>query len=139
MIFHNRHLAITDLAEMGRHTFGNLPGFTDFADRAGPGDIVVTGANFGCGSSRQQAVDCFRSLGVALVVARSFGAIWERNAINSGFPILGADLLDEVEDGDEIEVDLTTGEVLLPDGRTVAGRAWPAVQLDIYRRGGLLA
>lgn len=140
MIFHNRHLAATDVAEMGRFAFGNLPGFTDFPETARPGDIVVAGANFGCGSSRQQAVDCFRSLGVALVVARSFGAIWERNAINSGLPAIAADLLDAgLSDGDEIEVDLATGRIRLPDGREIAGRPMPAVAIDIYRRGGLLA
>jgi aconitase A len=92
MIFHNKHLAITDLKEMGQHTFGNLEGWKDFAKKAQPGDIVVTGKNFGCGSSRQQAVDCFKSLGVSLVIAESFGAIYERNAVNNAMPILNADL-----------------------------------------------
>ncbi|MCU0726706.1 MAG: aconitase/3-isopropylmalate dehydratase large subunit family protein [Planctomycetes bacterium] len=138
MIFHNRHLAITELAEMGRHTFGNLPGFTDFAARARPGDIVIAGGNFGCGSSRQQAVDCFRALGVGLLVAKSFGAIYERNAINSGFPILAADLLSAgLPDGAEIEVDLVTGEVTGP-GLRLSVEPFSPVQLEIYRRGGLL-
>ncbi|MHC4469671.1 MAG: aconitase/3-isopropylmalate dehydratase large subunit family protein [Planctomycetota bacterium] len=139
MIFHNRHLAITDVAEMGQHAFGNLPGFEDFAARARPGDIVVTGENFGCGSSRQQAVDCFRSLGVSLIVAKSFGAIYERNAINSGFPILAADLLGTgLEDGQEIEVDLKTGRIGLPDGGELEAPPFSEVQWDIYQRGGLL-
>ncbi len=140
MIYHNRYLAVTDLLEMGRHAFGNLPEFADFPSRARPGDILVAGENFGCGSSRQQAVDCFRALGVSLLVARSFGAIYERNAINSGFPILTADLLDAgLSDGDEIEVDLETGAVSLPGGRTVQAEPFSQVQMDIYRRGGLLA
>ena len=82
MIFHNRHLTVTDIAEMGQFAFGNLSGWEDFSSKAKPGDIVVTGSNFGAGSSRQQAVDCFKSLGVTLIVATSFGAIYERNAIN---------------------------------------------------------
>ncbi len=139
MIFHNRHLAITDLDKMGEHTFGNLPGFEDFPQRVKPGDIVITGENFGCGSSRQQAVDCFRSLGVALLVARSFGAIYERNAINSGFPILAADLLSSgLKDGMEIEVDLATGRIGLPTGEEVRAEPFSRVQLSIYERGGLL-
>ena len=139
MIFHNRHLAITEIEKMGEHTFGNLPGFEDFPERAKPGDIVITGGNFGCGSSRQQAVDCYRSLGVSLLVAKSFGAIYERNAINSGFPILAADLLSVgLADGDEIEVDLTTGKVSLPSGEDLQVEPLSRVQLEIYTRGGLL-
>ncbi len=140
MIFHNRHLAITDVKEMGQHAFGNLDGWKDFAKRVQPGDVVVTGKNFGCGSSRQQAVDCFRSLGVSLLVAESFGAIYERNAINTAMPVLAADLVHSgVRDGERVEVDLATGVVRRADGSTVQGRPCSKVQLDIYRRGGLLA
>ena len=73
---------------MGQYTFDNLEGYEDFADKAQKGDIVIAGQNFGSGSSRQHAVDCFKSLGVQAVLAQSFGAIYERNAINSAFPIL---------------------------------------------------
>ncbi|TNF42013.1 MAG: homoaconitate hydratase family protein, partial [Bacteroidetes bacterium] len=83
MIFHNRYLAITDIREMGQYTFDNLEGFKNNKKRAEAGDIVIAGKNFGSGSSRQQAVDCFVSLGVQAVIARSFGAIYERNAINA--------------------------------------------------------
>ena len=75
MIFHNRHLAVTDPAEMGQFAFGNLPGWEDFPARVQPGDLVVTGPYFGCGSSRQQAVDCFATLGVSALIAPSYGAI----------------------------------------------------------------
>jgi 3-isopropylmalate dehydratase small subunit len=116
-----------------------LPGWEDFSGRARPGDIVVTGKNFGCGSSRQQAVDCFESLGVALLVAESFGAIYERNAINKGFPILVADLVHAgLKDGDEIEVDLGTGRIALPTGKESVGQPFSPVQMEIYQRGGLL-
>ena len=73
MIFHNRYLSITEMKEMGQYAFDNLKGFEDFSKKAKPGDIVVTGKNFGCGSSRQQAVDCFLSLGIQAIVAESFG------------------------------------------------------------------
>ncbi len=139
MIFHNRHLAITDPAQMGQHAFGNLKGWEDFASRARPGDIVVTGSNFGCGSSRQQAVDCFASLGVAAIVAVSFGAIYERNAVNAGLPVVVADLVRAgVRDGDQLEVDLATGRIRWPGG-SVEGQPFPEVQMAIYQRGGLLA
>lgn len=91
MIYHNRYLPITTISEMGQYTFGNLKGYERFAKEASKGDIVVVGKNFGCGSSRQQAVDCFKALGICVIVAESFGAIYERNAINSGMAILVAD------------------------------------------------
>jgi len=138
MIFHNRYLTITDIAEMGQYTFDNMEGWEDFAKKARPGDIVVTGKNFGAGSSRQQAVDCFESLGISAVVAESFGAIYERNAINAGFPIVAADLLSqELENGQEIEVDLRNQVAKLPSGREVKAY-FSEVQMNIYQKGGLL-
>jgi len=138
MIFHNKHLAITDLALMGQHAFGNLPGWEDFPKKVQPGDIVVTGGNFGCGSSRQQAVDCFTALGVRALVARSYGAIYERNAINAGLPVLVADLRQTgLTNGQEITVDLTTG-VITWDGGSLVADPFSQVQMAIYQRGGLL-
>jgi len=139
MIYHNRHLAVTDPEEMGQYAFGNLPGREGFAKQARPGDIVVTGRNFGAGSSRQQAVDCFKSLGIAAIIARSFGAIYFRNAVNAALPVMVADLADAgLKDGDDVTVDLETGVVSLASGRTVQGRPLPDAQLAIYRKGGLL-
>ncbi|MBN1163580.1 MAG: 3-isopropylmalate dehydratase large subunit [Candidatus Krumholzibacteriota bacterium] len=138
MIYHNRYLTITDIMEMGQYTFDNLKGWEDFAQRARPGDMVVTGKNFGAGSSRQQAVDCFKSLGISLVIAESFGAIYERNAINKGFPILTADLISAgLKNNQEIEVDLDKQIIKLPSGKEVRGVFSP-VQMSIYRQGGLL-
>ncbi|MFH1676951.1 MAG: aconitase/3-isopropylmalate dehydratase large subunit family protein [bacterium] len=139
MIYHNRYLTITDIAEMGQYTFDNFEGFTDFAKKAKPGDMVVTGKNFGAGSSRQQAVDCFINLGISLIIAESFGAIYERNAINQGYPILWADLVStDLENGQEIEVDLKTSKIKLPSGREISARPFSEVQMNIYRKGGLL-
>ncbi len=139
MIFHNRHLAVTDIAEMGQYALGHLQGWEDFAQKAQPGDIVAAGKNFGAGSSRQQAVDCFRSLGIALLIAESFGAIYQRNAINSGFPIVIAPLAaTDVQSGESIEVDLATGRIATAQGGQVTGAPWSSVQMDIYQRGGLL-
>ena len=143
MIFHNRYLTITDIREMGQYTFDNLKGFEDFAKKAKPGDIVITGKNFGAGSSRQQAVDCFLSLGVSCILAESYGAIYERNAINAAFPILtynpetisGAG----IKAGDRIRVDFTTGELThLESGKTVLINKFYSAQTAIYKNGGLL-
>src|SRR5512139_2726080 len=88
MIFHNRYLAITEVDKMGQYSLDNLKGWEDFAKKAQPGDVLLAGKNFGAGSSRQQAVDCFRALKIGAIVAESYGAIYKRNAINSGFPIV---------------------------------------------------
>ena len=140
MIFHNRYLAITNINEMGQYTFDNLDGWKDFANKAKPGDIVVTTKNFGAGSSRQQAVDCFKSLGVSLIIAESYGAIYERNAINAGMPILIADLAStDIKDGEEIKVNFEKGTIeRLTKNEIIDGTPFSKVQMEIYQRGGLL-
>ncbi len=140
MIYHNRHLAITNPAEMGPFTFGNLKGYEHFSKEAKKGDIVVVGKNFGCGSSRQQAVDCFKALGISVIIAESFGAIYERNAINSGMPILVADgITKKLHDKDILSVDFSTG--LITDKnqkKTYNAKPFSESQKEIYQRGGLL-
>jgi 3-isopropylmalate dehydratase small subunit len=141
MIFHNRYLSITDLSEMGQYTFDNLEGYKDFAKKAKPGDIVIVGKNFGCGSSRQQAVDCFKSLGVSVIIAESFGAIYERNSINNAMPILvSEDITKKIKDNDEIVIDFKAGEIFdKTQNRKFYAKPFSKSQLDIYLRGGLLA
>jgi len=140
MIFHNRYLAITDIREMGQYTFDNLEGNEDFAKKASPGDIIVTGKNFGSGSSRQQAVDCFISLGIAAIVAESFGAIYERNAINAALPVITCRNISDLSlnDGDNIKIDLVTGEITnLRTGLSLFADPFSEVQYEIYQNGGL--
>jgi len=140
MIFHNRYLAITNIDEMGQYTFDNLSGYEDFAKKAKPGDIVITGKNFGSGSSRQQAVDCFKALGIQAIVAESFGAIYERNAINAAMPILTYSSLKNlnVETGDTIKLNFETGEIenISKNTKDVI-TPFSEVQLEIYQNGGL--
>lgn len=138
MIYHNAHLAVTAIEEMGQFALGNLDGYKDFAGRAQPGDIVLTGDNFGSGSSRQHAVDCFAALGVQAVIARSFGAIYKRNAINSGFPIMELPELPDnlFEQFDEVELDLEKG-VLSKGEKSFQGNPMSKVARDIYLAGGL--
>lgn len=143
MIFHNRYLTITNINEMGQYTFDNLKGYEDFARKAQPGDIVVSGKNFGAGSSRQQAVDCFKALGISCIIAESFGAIYERNAINAAFPILTYKpaLLDEIDlvSGDKLKVDFVSGKVTnVSKGKSGNIEPFSEVQVDIFKRGGLL-
>jgi 3-isopropylmalate/(R)-2-methylmalate dehydratase small subunit len=139
MIFHNKYLAITDIAEMRQYAFDNLEGYRDFAKKAQPGDIVITGQNFGSGSSRQHAVDCFAALKVVCVAAQSFGAIYKRNAINSGFPILTIREMDlaKVKTGDTVEMDSDAGTIR-KDGQSI-GKLEPlsTVQKDILKAGNV--
>lgn len=143
MIFHNRYLHITEIDEMGPYAFDNLEGWEDFADKARPGDIIITGKNFGAGSSRQQAVDCFKALGITCILAQSYGAIYERNAINAAMPVLTYDpqALKQLDyqPGDELEVNFESGKVInLKNKKTTQINPFYDVQTDIYQRGGLL-
>jgi 3-isopropylmalate dehydratase small subunit len=140
MIYHNRYLSITNIDDMGQYTFDNLRGYEDFAQKAKKGDIVVAGKNFGAGSSRQQAVDCFKSLGISVIIAESFGAIYERNAINSAMPILVAkNITNEIHQNDILSVDFLTGKILdKTQNKVFYSKPFSNVQLEIYKKGGLL-
>ena len=143
MIFHNRYLTITDIKEMGQYSFDNLKGYEDFAKKAKPGDIVMCGKNFGAGSSRQQAVDCFLSLGISCILAESYGAIYERNAINAAMPILTykPEIIAELElkDGDGVGVNFASGEIVnLRNNKAGKVDKFYDAQMAIYRNGGLL-
>ncbi len=140
MIFHNRYLQITDMEQMGQYIFDNLEGFEDFAKNVKPGDIVVTGKNFGAGSSRQQAVDGFKALGVSAILAQSFGAIYERNAINAAMPIVTYHELKSIglEEGDILKINFETGEVVnVSKNKSGSVTPFSQVQMEIYRNGGL--
>jgi 3-isopropylmalate/(R)-2-methylmalate dehydratase large subunit len=140
MIFHNRYLTITDIKQMGQYTFDNLKGYENFAKRVQPGDILITGKNFGAGSSRQQAVDCFVSLGIACIVAESFGAIYERNAINVALPIISSLQLSQLNviDGTRVSINFSTGEIKnLDKNISIEGNKFSEVQMDIYLNDGI--
>jgi len=143
-IFHNAFLHITELSQMGQYALGNLEGWKDFPEKARPGDILITGRNFGAGSSRQQAVDCFISLKIGLILAPSFGAIYFRNAVNSGFPVLKCSRLEELiakgelKTGDEVKVDFLKGEGLnLSKNFSYKVESMSSVQYDIFKAGNL--
>ncbi len=145
-IYHNAYLHITEISEMGRYALGNLEGWRDFPSKAKPGDIIVAGRNFGAGSSRQQAVDCFAALKISLIMAPSFGAIYFRNAVNSGFPVLKCAELEtlvekeKIKTGDRVEIDIGTGKSRnTSTGETFKEEPLSSVQRQIYEAGGLFA
>jgi 3-isopropylmalate/(R)-2-methylmalate dehydratase large subunit len=141
MIYHNRYLTVTDIKEMGQYAFENIAGYEDFAAKVKPGDIIATGKNFGSGSSRQQAVDCFISLGIKGIIAESFGAIYERNAINAAFPVITCKSLNQIDlhNGDNIRINILSGEITnLRNGFITFAGPFSEVQYEIYSKGGLL-
>ena len=111
----------------------------DFAKQVKSGDIIIAGANFGCGSSREQAPLALKDAGVGLVIASSFARIFRRNAINIGLPVLQADLVGKVGDGESVVADVRTATVRLPSGETIAGTVPGENVVAILAAGGLIA
>lgn len=146
-IYHNAFLHITDMEKMGQYALGNLEGWKDFPSRVQPGDIVVAGRNFGAGSSRQQAVDCFLALKAALIITPSFGAIYFRNAVNSALPLLRGERVvtekvesKEWQSGDILDIDFASGRgINLTKGKNFQLEPMSRVQQDIFHAGGLFA
>ena len=133
----SKYLPGKDNAYIAQHAYENIaPGF---AARFAAGDVIVAGRNFGINSSREQAVHIMRVMGVAAIVAPSFGRQFFRNAINNGLPVVECDIAG-IADGDEIAIDLAAGAVRVASrniDRSVAALP-PAVQ-RILAEGGLIA
>ncbi|MCU0775958.1 MAG: 3-isopropylmalate dehydratase [Ideonella sp.] len=111
----------------------------DFAAGVRPGDVIVAGANFGLGSSREQAASVLVHLGVAAVIAPSFNGLYFRNAFNVGLLLLPCDGPPPVVDGDTVSFDALAGWVAGPDGVRRPIQPIPDFLLEMVRAGGLLA
>lgn len=110
----------------------------EFAARVQPGDVVVAGANFGIGSSREQAAQALKHLGVAAVVAPSFAGLFFRNAVNLGLLLVTCPAAGEIADGDALTVDARAARLTLADGRVLPCDPIPGFLLDMVDAGGLL-
>ena len=133
-----RYLLTTDPQVLGKHALEDLdPGF---AASVAPGDVVVAGANFGCGSSREHAPIALKGAGVGAVVASSFSRIFFRNAINVGLPIITCpDAVAVIRTGDEVALDPGTGDLLdLTRDRRFCGERLPDFVGEIVASGGLV-
>jgi 3-isopropylmalate/(R)-2-methylmalate dehydratase small subunit len=127
---------VTDRAEMAKHALEDLD--PTFVERVKPGDIVVAGGNFGCGSSREQAATCLVEAGVSAVVAESFARLFFRNAINEGLPVIELkDATKLIEDGETLEIDLEQGRLRAKSGE-YAFPALPPEVMGIVEAGGLI-
>ena len=133
-----RYLTSTDEQELAEHALEDLdPGFVSAVQ---PGDVVVAGSNFGCGSSREHAPIALKGAGVGAVVARSFARIFFRNAINTGLAIVTCpQLVDVTDTGDEIEVDVVNGRVTnVSKSQSFDAEPLPDFILEIVECGGLV-
>ena len=136
-IIASQYLLLPNLDEMKGHTFESLD--PDFAKKVKPGDFVVGGENFGCGSSREQAPGVLKALGVKAVIAKSFARIFFRNAINIGLPaIVCKDLPDAVQTGDTMELHMSDGTAV-SNGKTYTCTKLPEYMQGILNQGGLIA
>ena len=136
-ILASQYLLLPNIDEMKGHAFESLS--DTFASEVKPGDLIVAGDNFGCGSSREQAPAVLKALGVQAVIAKSFARIFYRNAINIGLPVLvSPELSDAVKEGDEASLDLTAGTVTVGE-KTFTCTKLPPYMQRILNAGGLIA
>ena len=133
-----RYLNTDDRAELARHCLEDLD--KDFVTKVRPGDVIVAGEDFGCGSSREHAVWAIHGAGVQTVIAKSFARIFYRNAINNGFYLVESpDALEKINDGDELEIDYRNGAIKNKTaGTEIRFNPLPDFALDIINDGGLL-
>ena len=137
-IIASQYLLLPTIDEMKDHTFESLD--PDFPKKVKPGDYVVGGENFGCGSSREHAPLALKACGVKCVIAASFARIFYRNAINIGFPILECpEAAAAIRAGDMVAVDFGTGVITDETlGKTFQAAPFPAFIEEIIESGGLL-
>ena len=133
-----RHLNTQDHKELAKHCMEDID--AEFVNKVKPGDIIVAGSNFGCGSSREHAPAAIKASGISCVIAGTFARIFYRNAINIGLPILECpEASIKIENVDEAEIDFNTGEITnLSKKETYRAMAFPDFIKEIMADGGLM-
>ena len=134
-----RYLNTPVAEELAKHCMEDID--TEFVNQVQPGDIMVAGWNFGCGSSREHAPLVIKTCKTGCVIAKSFARIFYRNAINIGLPILECEqAAEEIQPGDSVSVDFDTGVITdITTGKTYQAEPFPEFIQNIIRKGGLLA
>ncbi|MDA8090160.1 MAG: 3-isopropylmalate dehydratase small subunit [Nitrospiraceae bacterium] len=131
-----RYLNTSDPAELAKHVMEDAD--KDFTAKVRPGDIIVAGKNFGCGSSREHAPIAIKAAGISTVVAKSFARIFFRNSFNIGLPIFECpELFKNVQEGSIIEIDTDTGIIRL-DGKSFSASPIPPFMRELVGAGGLV-
>lgn len=133
-----RYLNTTDHKELASHCMEDID--KEFVNKVKDGDIMVGGANFGCGSSREHAPIAIKASGISCVIAKDFARIFYRNAINIGLPILEcAEASKDIDEGNEVEVDFDTGVITnKTKNKTYQAVAFPEFMQGIINAGGLV-
>ncbi len=133
-----RYLNTADHKELASHCMEDID--KDFINKVSDGDIMVAGANFGCGSSREHAPIAIKASGISCVIASTFARIFYRNAINIGLAILECDeAAKNIADGDEVKIDFDTGIITnATKNETYQAEPFPEFIKDIINKGGLL-
>ena len=133
-----RYLYLSEPADLAEHCMEDID--QEFLNRVKPGDIIMATTNFGCGSSREHAPLAIKAAGVSCVIARSFGRIFFRNAINIGLPLLECDdAVAQTVAGDVLEVDLSLGQIKnLTNGITFNAKPYPEFMAELISAGGLI-
>ena len=137
-IIASQYLLLPNLDEMKGHTFESLD--PDFAKKVKPGDFVIGGENFGCGSSREHAPIAIKAAGVSCVIAETFARIFYRNSINIGLPIVECpEAAKAIKAGDEVEVDFDSGIITdKTTGESFKGQPFPEFMQRIIKAEGLI-
>ncbi len=128
---------MTSEAELPKHAF--IEARPEFAREVRPGDIIVAGANFGCGSSREYAPKALKLCGIGAIIAPSFARIFFRNALNLGIPLFEADLTSVLRDGQEVTLDMSRYVVVTEAGQEYLLKPPPAFVREIWEAGGTTA
>jgi 3-isopropylmalate/(R)-2-methylmalate dehydratase small subunit len=137
MIISARHLITSDPEELAKYCMEDAD--PTFAERVRPGDIIVAGDNFGCGSSREHAPIAIRAAGVSCVIAKNFARIFYRNAFNIGLLILECPDTDKIHTGDRLKVNVGQGEILhLETGTIFKASSIPHFMQELIADGGLI-
>ena len=134
-----RYLNTPNAQELAKHCMEDID--KNYVNQVKPGDVMVAGWNFGCGSSREHAPLVIKTCGTGCVIAKSFARIFYRNAINIGLPILECEAAaEEIQAGDTVSVDFDTGVITdHTTGRTYQSEPFPEFIQNIIKKGGLLA
>lgn len=139
LIIPARYLNTSDPAELAKHCMEDAD--AEFVKKLSPGDIIVAGKNFGCGSSREHAPIALKAAGVGCVIAPTFARIFYRNAFNMGLPIFESkDASEDISEGDQVEINPSTGEIHnITKGRTYKAQPIPPFMQELIQDGGLIA
>jgi len=138
LIIPARFLNISDIEGLARNCFADIR--PNFMDMITPGDILVAGKNFGCGSSREHAPVAIKGAGISVIIAESYARIFYRNAFNIGLPIVeSTEASQSIREGDHVSVNLSTGEIEDKDtGRSFLATPLPDFMREIVQIGGLV-